>query len=92
MLLSVNATLWSSLLVGNATRVPKNLVNPPVFKLVNPGLCTLKNPGLTGLISGVSTAWKSVQNLFYWDSGSLKYSQVPTSYYIFNTESLTDNN
>jgi len=41
--------------LGNATRVPENPGNPPVFKPVkNPGLCAGKNPGLTGLISGVS--------------------------------------
>jgi len=39
--------------VGNATRVPENPGNPPIFKPVNPGLCAGKNPGLTGLISGV---------------------------------------
>jgi len=51
--------------IGNATRVPENPGNPPVFKPVNPGLCAGKNPGLTGLISvSVSTQYtaeKSVQ-------------------------------
>ena len=42
------------LVVGNATRVPENPGNPPVFKPINPGLCAGKNSGLTGLISGVS--------------------------------------
>jgi len=51
--------------VGNATRVPKNPGNPPVFKAVNPGLCAGKYPDLTGLIlvsvSTQYTAQKSVQ-------------------------------
>ena len=34
--------LSESLYVGNATRVPKNPGNPPVFKPVNPGLCAVK--------------------------------------------------
>jgi len=42
--------LSESLYVGNATRVPKNPGNPPVFKPVNPGLCAVKKPGFTGLI------------------------------------------
>jgi len=45
------------LLIGNATRVPENPGNPPVFKPVNPGLCAGKNPGLTGLFSGVSSQY-----------------------------------
>jgi len=52
-------------LIGNATRVPENPGNPPVFKPVNLGLYAGNNPGLTGLISvSVSTqytAQKSVQ-------------------------------
>jgi len=36
--------------IGNATRVPENPGNPPVFKPVNRGLCAVKNPGFTGLI------------------------------------------
>ena len=44
----------NNLTIGNATRVPENPGNPPVFKPVNPCLCAGKNPGLTGLISGVS--------------------------------------
>jgi len=36
--------------LGNATRVPKNPGNPPVFKPVNSGLCAVKNPGFTCLI------------------------------------------
>jgi len=60
-----NNTVTSTYQIGNATRVPKNPGNPPVFKPVNPGLCAGKNPGLTGLISvSVSTqytAQKSVQ-------------------------------
>jgi len=36
--------------LGNATRVPENPGNPPVFKPVNPGLFAVKNPGFTGLI------------------------------------------
>jgi hypothetical protein len=47
--------------VRNATRVPENPGNPPVFKPVNPGLNALKNPGLTGLISAVYTVQKSGQ-------------------------------
>ena len=31
----------------NATRVPENPGNPPVFKPVNPGLCARNKPGLT---------------------------------------------
>ena len=38
--------------VGNATRIPENPGNPPVFKPVNPGLCAGKNPGLMGLNFG----------------------------------------
>jgi len=41
---------------------PGYLCNPPVFKPVNPGLCADKTPGFVGLISGVSTAQKSMQN------------------------------
>jgi len=40
----------ATLQVGNATRVPENPGNPPVFKPVNLGLCAVKNPGFTGLI------------------------------------------
>ena len=36
--------------VRNATRVPENPGNSPIFKPINPGLCAVKNPGFTGLI------------------------------------------
>lgn len=42
-------------------RVYENPGNPPVFKPINPGLCAGKSSGLTGLISGVTTAQKSLQ-------------------------------
>jgi len=55
------ATAGLTYVIGNATRVPGNPGNPPLFIPVNPGLCAGKNPGLTGLISGVKNAQKSVQ-------------------------------
>ena len=36
--------------LGNATRVPENPGNPPVFKPVNLGFVFSENPGFTGLI------------------------------------------